>query len=146
MGRNSLSYLGPKLWNNLPCQLKLSKSRNIKSNHFLTNVTNDPNGTTLFPLCYHFVTTLLPLCYHFVTTLLPLCYHFVTTLLLSCYHCYLSFNRLTMHPILRTYSTVFEGSLWKQGKLPYIFIPVTLCLRTDSKLVTLGVFFVIFVS
>ena len=29
MGQNSLSYLGPKLWNNLPCDTKLSKSRNI---------------------------------------------------------------------------------------------------------------------
>ena len=29
MGQNSLSYHGPKLWNNLPCGLMLSKSRNI---------------------------------------------------------------------------------------------------------------------
>ena len=29
MGQNSLSYLGPKLWNDLPSELKLSKSKNI---------------------------------------------------------------------------------------------------------------------
>ena len=39
MGQNSLSYLGPKLWNSLPCDLKLSKSKNtfkhkLKSNFF----------------------------------------------------------------------------------------------------------------
>ena len=29
MGQNSLSYLGPKLWNNLPNEIKISKSRNV---------------------------------------------------------------------------------------------------------------------
>ena len=39
MGQNSMSYLGPKMWNNIPSDLKLCKNRNVfkhklKSNYF----------------------------------------------------------------------------------------------------------------
>ena len=37
MGQNSISFLGPKTWNNIPCDLKSCKNRNVFKHKLKTN-------------------------------------------------------------------------------------------------------------